>query len=149
MLKLRWEDVDLDNRIITIQSFNTKTMKERHVSMTSRLANELGALWEISPKDNNVLVFGILNNVKRSFMSVRKIAGLTDVRFHDLRHSHASRLTAANIPLAEVGRVLGHTQANTTYRYVNANIETVRRASAVLDALNKIDEEKSASELIN
>jgi hypothetical protein len=32
--------------------------------------------------------------------------------------------------------VLGHTQANTTYRYVNANIETTRRAAAALDAFN-------------
>jgi len=32
--------------------------------------------------------------------------------------------------------VLGHTQANTTYRYVNANIETTRRAAAALNAFN-------------
>jgi hypothetical protein len=32
--------------------------------------------------------------------------------------------------------VLGHTQANTTYRYVNANIETTRRAAAALDVFN-------------
>jgi hypothetical protein len=42
----------------------------------------------------------------------------------------------AHVPLSEVGRVLGHTQANTTYRYVNANIETARRAAAVLNAFN-------------
>jgi integrase len=57
-------------------------------------------------------------------------AGLPDVRFHDLRHTAATRLVAAHLPLPEVGRVLGHTQANTTYRYVNANIETTRRAAA-------------------
>jgi integrase len=149
MLKLLWRDVDLENRIITIQSFNTKTMKERHVSMTARLADELLRLWEASPKDGGVLVFGILSNVKRSFMSVRKIAGLTDVRFHDLRHSHASRLTASHIPLAEVGRVLGHSQVNTTFRYVNANVETARRASAALDAFHAEGEERSAAEFVN
>jgi predicted LPLAT superfamily acyltransferase len=42
----------------------------------------------------------------------------------------------AHVPLSEVVRVLGHTQANTTYRYVNANIETARRAAAALDAFN-------------
>jgi hypothetical protein len=36
----------------------------------------------------------------------------------------------------EVGRVLGHSQANTTYRYVNANVETAKRAAAALDAFN-------------
>jgi hypothetical protein len=52
------------------------------------------------------------------------------------RHTAATRLVAAHLPLPEVGRVLGHTQANTTYRYVNANIETTRRAAAALDAFN-------------
>ena len=53
------------------------------------------------------------------------------------RHTAATRLVAAHLPLPEVGRVLGHTQANTTYRYVNANIETTRRAAAALDAFNQ------------
>jgi integrase len=52
------------------------------------------------------------------------------------RHTAATRLVAAHLPLPEVGRVLGHTQANTTYRYVNANIETTRRTAAALDAFN-------------
>jgi hypothetical protein len=47
-----------------------------------------------------------------------------------------TRLLGAHVPLSEVVRVLGHTQANTTYRYVNANIETARRAAAALDAFN-------------
>src|SRR5436190_22514144 len=66
----------------------------------------------------------------------RSAKGLPDVRFHDLRHTAATRLVAAHLPLPEVGRVLGHIQANTTYRYVNANIETTRRAAALLDAFN-------------
>jgi hypothetical protein len=45
-------------------------------------------------------------------------------------------LWVLHIPLSEVGRVLGHTQANTTYRYVNANIESARRAAAALDMFN-------------
>jgi len=42
----------------------------------------------------------------------------------------------ARVPLSEVGRVLGHTQANTTFRYVNMNLETARRAAAALDQLH-------------
>lgn len=111
-------------------------MKERQVSLTTRLALELERLWDSSPKLKDQLVFGFTNNVKKSFTSVRTEAGLPDIRFHDLRHTAATRLVAAHLPLPEVGRVLGHTQANTTYRYVNANIETTRRAAAALDAFN-------------
>ncbi len=81
-------------------------------------------------------MFGIIANVKRSFTAARCKTGLKDLRFHDLRHTAATRLVGAHIPLSEVGRVLGHTQANTTYRYVNANAETARRAAAALDAFN-------------
>jgi integrase len=108
--------------------------------MTARLARELETLWEQSPKDERQRVFGIVNNVKRSFTTARNAAGLSDVRFHDLRHTHATRLVGAHIPLSEVGRVLGHTQPSTTYRYVNANVETARRASAALDAFNAENE---------
>lgn len=83
-----------------------------------RLAIELERMKSGAPDDPDGLVFGILDNVKRSFTAARSKAGLKDVRFHDLRHTAATRLVGAHIPLSEVGRVLGHTQANTTYRYV-------------------------------
>ncbi|HKQ06193.1 MAG TPA: site-specific integrase [Blastocatellia bacterium] len=138
IFKLQWSDIDFDSRIITVRAFNTKTMRERQVAITERLFSELEALYEVSTKQPEALCFGISDNVKKSFNTVRKGAGLSDVRFHDLRHTHATRLVAAQMPLSEVGRMLGHTQANTTYRYVNANVETAKRAAAVLDEFNRV-----------
>jgi len=55
-----------------------------------------------------------------------------------------------HIPLSEVGRVLGHTQANTAYRYVNANMDTARRAAAALDAFNdQAETAQPATDLVN
>ena len=51
---------------------------------------------------------------------------LKGVTFYTLRHTSATRLVGAHMSIPEVGRVLGHTQANTTYQYVNANLETAR-----------------------
>lgn len=115
-----------------------------------RLARELEAVAAQAPKRPDDLVFGIADNVKRSFDAVRRAAGIDDVRFHNLRHTAATRLVSAHIPLSEVGRVLGHTQANTTYRYVNANIDTARRAAAALDAFNAVGTAQAeASEMVN
>ena len=136
IFSLRWKDVDLENRLVNLRVFHTKTMKERQVAITTRLAIKLEILKAGAPDDPNGLVFGTLDNVKRSFTAARSKAGLNDLRFHDLRHTAATRLVGAHIPLSEVGRILGHTQANTTYRYVNANIETAKRAAAALDAFN-------------
>jgi integrase len=152
LLKLRWRDVDLEARSLVLQAFNTKTLRERGVAMTTRLYLELERLWERSSKDLDALVFGVADNVKHSFDGARKQAGLPDVRFHDLRHTAATRLVAAHISISEVGRVLGHTQVNTTYRYVNANAETARRAAAALDSFNAevmTQEVETAADVVN
>ena len=136
IFSLRWRNVDLENRLVTIQAFHTKTMKERQIAITTRLAIELETLKLSTPGNPDGLVFGIIDNVKRSFTAARSKAGLNDLKFHDLRHTAATRLVGAHIPLSEVGRVLGHTRANTTYRYVNASIDTAKCAAAALDAFN-------------
>jgi integrase len=135
MFSLKWADVDFENGIITIQAFNTKTMRERQVAMTDRLIEVLKPMAEIAAPDD--LVFGIKTNAKTSFNKAKKEVGLSNLRFHDLRHTHATRLVTNHLPLSEVGRILGHTQSNTTYRYVNANVETAKRAAAVLNKFNK------------
>jgi integrase len=135
ILKLCWSDVDFKNRIITVKAFNTKTLRERQVAMTPRLERELRKLYQ--QQVPTALVFGIKDNFQTAFESARKEAKLDDVRFHDLRHTAATRLVQGHMPLSEVGRILGHTQANTTYRYVNANLETARRAAQVLASFNK------------
>lgn len=148
ILKLKWGDIDFQERVLTVQAFNTKTLRERQVAISDRLSRELTILFESSSKYLDGLVFGITNNFKRSYNTARKIAGLLDVRFHDLRHTHATRLVAAHMPLPEVGRVLGHTQVNTTFRYVNANIETARRAAALVDKFNAFEGETDLDEAV-
>jgi integrase len=134
LLKLRWSDVDFGETAITVRAFNTKTMCERRIVMTIRLAEALRALMEHRPPMEDALVFGF-DDVKRSFAGACRDAGIVGLRFHDLRHTAASRLISAHIPLEEVGKQLGHTQQQTTWRYVNVNMETARRAAAALDGL--------------
>jgi integrase len=136
LLKLRWPDVNFKDGVITIRALNTKTMRERQVAMTERLERELWLLYKAEGTEPDGLCFGIEGSIKKAFGTARRLAGLPAVRFHDLRHTHATRLVAAQIPLAEVGRILGHTQPVTTYRYVNANVETARRAAAALNTFN-------------
>lgn len=142
IFKLRWRDVDFEARTITVQGMNTKTLRSRTVAMTARLEREMRGLRECAPGDPELSVFGVTDNVKRSFGAARRTAGLPDLRFHDLRHTAATRLVQGNMPLAEAGRILGHTQPRTTYRYVNANADTAQRAAAILDSFH----EESAQE---
>jgi len=144
LFSLTWSDVDFENRLITIRAFNTKMMRERKIGMTERLLKELWILYSQNP-DPDALLFGI-SSVKHSFNKVRKHACLTDMRFHDLRHTYATRLVSRQMPLAEVSRVLGHTQPTMTYRYTNLTIETARRAADALNELHAIGVEPTSDQ---
>jgi len=136
IFKLKWSDVDFENRIMNVQALNTKTLRQRQIALSSRLTQELLTLKQASSGDSDSLVFGIVTSSKKGFAKLREDVGMPDLRFHDLRHTHATRLVSKNLPLAEVGRTLGHTQINTTYRYVNPSTQTARRVAEIMDELN-------------
>jgi integrase len=54
--------------------------------------------------------------------------GLTDVRIHDLRHSFASGAVALGESLPMIGKLLGHTQVQTTARYAHLAVDPVKAA---------------------
>ena len=137
-LKLDWASVDFDNKLITFQALNTKTLKARQVGMTKTFLVELETLWENSDRQMESSVFGIKNNVRRSFSTACKIAGIKEggidgLTLHCLRHTAATRMVQGNLPIQMVGRILGHTQPQTTYRYLTADNETLHKAALILD----------------
>lgn len=134
MLKLRWHDLDFNSRIINIRAMNTKTMRARQVSMTLRLCEEFERLWAASEQQTEALVFGIKDNVRKSFAAACKDAGIAGFTLHCARHTAATRLVKGMMPLQMVGRILGHSQPQTTYRYLSANVETSAQAAAILEA---------------
>lgn len=69
---------------------------------------------------------GRLHNLPRAWESIRTHADLADVRLHDLRHSFASDALNAAVPLAVVGKMLGHKRVETTARYAHLADETTR-----------------------
>ncbi|MDT5270324.1 MAG: hypothetical protein QOH49_2510 [Acidobacteriota bacterium] len=133
LLKLTWRDVDFGLGLINVKAMNTKTMRPRVVPLTSRLHDELMSLWEASEQNLSARLFGITDNVKNSFDTARTLAGLQDVRFHDLRHTAITWMLEAGTPYAKVMKISGHTSLKTFLRYVNVDAETARTAAILLD----------------
>jgi integrase len=148
IIKLVWADIDFERKLINVKAFNTKTGQQRWIALTPRLDAELLTVYERSTKSSTDLVFGIADNFKKAFMSARKVAGLPDVRFHDLRHTFASRAVKQHIPIATVGKTLGHTQPRTTWRYINNDVETAREVADAMAALRSIKDEKEVAIVI-
>lgn len=132
ILSLRWKDVDLNSRLITVRASTTKTLRDRTVGITDRLTLELQRLDELAPDDPEGLVFGY-TDFKRSFEKACEVAGLADFRFHDCRHAATTRMIQSGMPPAEVMKITGHSQMATFLRYVNTDGQSAQRAAMALD----------------
>jgi integrase len=141
LLSLKFNDVSLADRTITVQSFNTKTQRERQVPISDRLAVEIEALYERSGKNPDGLVFGV-GDFKKAFVSIVEDAELADLKPHDLRHTFGSRLTSEGLALPEVARLLGHSQLSTSYRYINSSDDTRQKAIKILNKINNAEPNK-------
>jgi integrase len=96
LFQLEWRDVNFDTGILRLRAITTKDNRTREVAMTSRVRAEFQKIWERSPGDMNATVFGI-KNVKHSFASACRLAGITDLRFHDFRHTFVTRVTTCGL----------------------------------------------------
>ena len=67
-------------------------------------------------------------NLEYNFRQAVKRAGLKDLRFHDLRHTFATRLVRSGADIYAVQRLLGHKSLEMTSRYAHHDVESLRKA---------------------
>jgi integrase len=70
--------------------------------------------------------------IEKPWRVIREAAGLADDRLHDLRHAFASVAASAGMGLPIIGKMLGHTQAQTTQRYAHLASDPVKAAAATV-----------------
>jgi integrase len=76
-----------------------------------------------------------VHEIKRLWDRIRKEAGISDVRIHDLRHTFASLLVSGGMSLPMIGRLLGHTQVQTMQRYAHLFDDPLRAGLQQVDEL--------------
>ena len=76
-----------------------------------------------------------LKDIRTAFKNACKRADIKNLRFHDLRHTFATRLVLAGVDLATVSRLLGHSSIQMTMRYTHPTPEALKNA---VSRLNKI-----------
>jgi integrase len=72
---------------------------------------------------------------RRWFEGCLEEAKIEDFRWHDLRHTFASRLRAQNVQIEDIRYLLGHGAKSITERYAHANLHVLRQAVAKLDRI--------------
>ena len=129
LLKLDWSSVDLKAKLLTVTAQTAKSSKTRHVPLNKKALAALKT-WK-KPINRKGPVFG-LGDIKKSWRTLLKLAEITDFRFHDLRHTFASRLVMAGIDLNTVRELLGHSDIRMTLRYAHLAPEHAAAAVEVL-----------------
>ncbi|EPX82840.1 Site-specific recombinase XerD [Rubellimicrobium thermophilum DSM 16684] len=129
IMTLKWAYVDLDVPALRLPDSKTGA-KVVHVGQPVvdllRDAQRIdGNPWVIT----GTLPGKPLSDLQPFWQRVRARAGVKDVRIHDLRHTFASTAVASGQGLPMIGKLLGHTQVQTTGRYAHLAVEPVRMAA--------------------
>lgn len=135
IMTLRWEHVDLTAKVLRLPDSKTGA-KEVHLG-----AAAIGVLTALErPKDNPWVIVGRnagahLTDLQPFWQRVRGRAGLKNARIHDLRHTFASVAVSNGQSLPMIGKLLGHTQVQTTARYAHLATQPVLQAANDVSAL--------------
>jgi integrase len=120
LLRLEWKDVDFDKATVTVLVSKSTKRRSVHLPVPAIAALKLLRKSVVGPKRVFVQEDGQPWDkffINYRWQLVRAAAGLTDFRWHDLRHSCASFLAQNGATLVEIGSVLGHSSPSITSKY--------------------------------
>ncbi len=151
LLKLKWENVDLERGSITIIQSKTLRRKTIAINEPTREAlnwlqenryGELLFMWPWKAPIGKVTVYD-------AFKKACSAAKIENFRFHDLRHTFASHLVMAGVDLVTVKELLGHKTIAMTNRYTHLAQEHKAQAVAKLEAQYKPAETQDQSATVS
>jgi integrase len=138
LLGLKWEQI----RNGFIYLTETKSGKARQIPVNDRLDAVLRDLRRKNHLKSEYVFCDPqgrrFHEVKRSFASACRRAGIGDFRFHDLRHTFASHLVMNGVSLKAVQELLGHSDLTMTMRYAHLSQAHLKEAVAALNQLGVV-----------
>ena len=127
--KLRWEHVDLGASELRLPDTKTGAkvvyLGDPAIAVLARIDRRDGNPWVITGRKPG----SHLTDLQHPWRRIRARAELDDVRIHDLRHSFASGGLLVGEGLPMIGKLLGHTQVQTTARYAHLANDPVKSAA--------------------
>lgn len=136
---LRWDQIDRERQTITLEK--TKTARARTIPIAPQLAVILDSI----PRTSERVINGVFYHELWARACER--AKITGLRFHDLRHTAATRLADAGADPFTIAAILGHSSIVMTARYAHSTSERTRSALEKLAAtLSQTDSIPSAED---
>ena len=132
ILSLMWSNVDVGRK--TILASKTKSGKNRTIPINTVLVK---VLEDLKAGSRSEFVFSGpegkgIRTVRRAFANACRRAGVNGLRFHDLRHTFATRLIRKGVDIVTVQNLLGHHSVTVTQRYTHTDGGQKREAVELL-----------------
>ncbi len=153
LLSLKWRAVDLDKDVIWVEDGKGGDQRRIPINETAK-----GELCRLREKKRGEFVFHDrygrqYKDIKKSFHSAVKDAGLMDVRFHDLRRTFATMCVFNNISPKTLMKWMGHKSIETTMRYYvvspeDYEVEAIKRLDGNHKPTDDIEEKGKARKLL-
>jgi integrase len=130
ILGLRWSDIQ--NGAVTVRGAGAKSQQSRIIPLN----DESRRVLEKWSSEDEWIFPGVgespITTIKRSWAAVRQLSGLPNLRFHDLRHTFATRLLQKGADIKTVSVLLGHSDITVTAKYLHATDDSKRKAVDLL-----------------
>jgi integrase len=156
ILGLRWQDVDFSRRMLRVENslykdklLPTKSYGRRDIRMSTDLLEALlplrnnGSDYVFPAQDGGPLHRKTLN---RPLASANKGLATKSIRFHDLRHTAASHMVMAGVPIKIVQEILGHSSLQMVLRYAHVTPEARGEAVDLLEKRLEAERAKQVDE---
>lgn len=134
---LKFSDVNFNFKFITIPPSKFKGGKTHIIPLTDKLEeiikrnNNNTDYVFINPKTSEPYSDDVLSNI---FKSACKTVGITGKRFHDIRHTTATRLIEKGVDIITVKELLGHSSVSITQKYTHTSLNKKMEALKLLNS---------------
>lgn len=131
VLSLEWSDLDLDQGLWNRPPHKSKDRKRKRIPLSNEALVLLKTMEE-NATSNYLFPTSTgthMPDLNRPWAWLKNETGLHGLRIHDLRHSFASVLISDGVPLETIGKLLDHSQHQTTLRYAHLMDDPLRRAA--------------------
>ena len=124
LLGLRWDNIDFSARTAFLPDSKNGHAREIPLSLSAM------KIIEKLPRNRDTVLPLTINAAKHGWRRLRDRAGVTGLRFHDLRHEAISRFFEKGLSIPEVALISGHRDPRMLFRYTALRASDVARKLA-------------------